>query len=157
MQITARTPNSFEIKAKDGTVLINDHIQIGDFKITDPGEYEVSGIMAEVNNTVTRLYTEDMTLAVMRSPKTKLSEEQLEELGALQVLFFPIVSSDFNAKELVNLFTQTEAPLIIPMFENKTILDAFCLSVPSCERQAGALKITKSQLPEEGSRIIVFE
>ncbi len=157
MQIVARPNGQCEIRLKDLTITLGDNVTIGDFALTGPGEYEVGGVMAEASPTATRFFAEDLTLGHLGSRTKKLSDEELEQLGSVDVLFFPLGEESLAPKDASVLLAQIEAPIMIPLAASAADIEAFCQQQTSCERLSGPLKLSRSQLPTEGSRIIVFE
>lgn len=157
MQIVARPNGEYDLRLKELTISVGHDLKIGDFALSGPGEYEVGGVMAEAGPTATRFYAEDLAIVHIGSRTKKLSDEELEQLGAVDVLFFPLGADSLAPKDATALLAQIEAPIMIPFAATNDDIDAFCKEQASCERQSGPLKLSRSQLPEEGSRIIVFD
>lgn len=157
MQIVAQPQGPFDIRLKDLVISVGRELRIGDFLIPGPGEYEVGGVMAEASSTATRFYAEDLACVHLGARTSKLTDEELEQLGAVDVLFFPLGEEGLSPKDATALLAQIEAPIMIPLAASVGAIDAFCKEQGNCERQAGPLKLSRSQLPSEGSRVIVFE
>ncbi len=113
------TQNVFAAKAEEDTLVID-----------GPGEYEVSncsirGIAARRhselsedahNATIYRLDLEGISVAVLGHIAPILSDEQLEELGVVDVLVVPVGGNGYtlDAKSAVNLVRKIEPKVVIP-------------------------------------------
>lgn len=156
MQILARDKGAYEIKLKDTTIHVGESLTIGDYQLPGPGEYEVGGVMAEATGSCARLYVEDVTIGYLAKRGHKLTDQELEELGPIDILFFPLGADALAPKTALEILAQIEAPLMIPLATSPVLLEEFCTAHGHCENQTGPLKITRSQLPTEGSRVITF-
>lgn len=157
MQVTAKDPGKLELKLRDVAIVIGDDIVIGTYPLTGPGEYEVGGVMAEITESIARLFAEDLTIGILRTPKEKLTNKELEELGAVDVFVVPIGEGGLSPKEALGIMNQVEAPIMLPRAAASDDIETLCKSEVTCERQSGPFKLTKSALPTEGTRIIVFD
>lgn len=98
--------------------------------INGPGEYEVhncsiKGIAARVHSqpddapkeaTMYRLSFEDFNMAILGNVSAKLSEDQLEALGVVDVLVLPVggYGHSIEPKEAVDLVRSIEPKIVIP-------------------------------------------
>lgn len=158
MQIIAKNGHeSLELRTRTAVVKVSKGIVIGDYTLPGPGEYEVQGVMADVNDTVIRLDLAEMTLGcVVPDAEGKLSESDLEELGAVDIVCLRIGDGGFATKDAATIIAQVDAPLVIPLSNDIDAVAALCGSGVACETQEGTFKITRSQLPTEGTRVVQF-
>ncbi|KPJ73648.1 hypothetical protein AMJ48_00260 [Parcubacteria bacterium DG_74_1] len=102
------------------------------FLISGPGEYEVKNVFIQgtpsfagskkekerSENTIYTIETEDLKLCHMGDLNQKeLNEEQLEEIGDIDILMVPIGGADtVSAKEALRIMAQIEPKITIPMY-----------------------------------------
>lgn len=139
----------------------------GVFVVSGPGEYEfedysVKGVATQAHTasvgdksaTIYRITAADIRLLVVGHTVAKLSEEQLEELGVVDVIVVPVGGGGYtlDAIEAVTLVRTIEPKLVIPVHcaEDKlnysvpqAELDLFVkeLSVPVLEGIADKYKV----------------
>ncbi|MDD5606787.1 MAG: MBL fold metallo-hydrolase [Candidatus Pacebacteria bacterium] len=144
------------------------------FLIDGPGEYEIKGIVinglysfdngsVDPNNTVYLLEGEDLKICHLGFLKQKeLKKEQLDELGEIDILLLPIGK---GAKEAVNIMSQIEPKIVIPMYyhvpglkEKLEKLDSFLkiLGIKSTESLA-KLSVKKKDLLNQDPKIIILQ
>lgn len=117
----------------------------GVFVISSPGEYEfedysVKGVAAQAHTasvgdksaTVYRITAADIRLLVVGHTAGKLSEEQLEEIGVVDVVVVPVGGGGYtlDPTEAVALVRTIEPKLVIPVHCAEDKLD---YSVPQAE------------------------
>lgn len=94
-------------------------------EIVGAGEYEISGtrvtgiqIPKESNNKEIRtayiVKMDEINLAFLGDLKTDLSEDALDKLGEVDILFVPSPSEGFDGKKIASLIKQIEPRVIIP-------------------------------------------
>lgn len=145
------------------------------FIIKGPGEYEakdvfISGfnVAGEKNpQTIYVIQVEDMTLvhlAGLSSPT--LTSEQLETVEETDILIIPVGGSGtLNAQQAAELIGQIEPRIIIPMYykipglkQNLDSLEKFTKEIGLKPEEAlEKFKITKKDLPQEETRLIVLQ
>ncbi len=157
MQILPRENGQFELKIRDGLVSLSQSVALNAFALLGPGEYEAGGLMAEASHAGTRITLEDLTIGHINPHTKKLSDQDIEQLGAVDILFFPLGGDGMTTKEAISLIGQVEAPLMVPQVADPEELVSFRKSVSNCEAVAGSYKISRSQLPTVGSQILIFE
>ena len=117
MVVLATEPR-FEVKSEDATL-----------NIEGPGEYEVAdfsvrGIAAQrhldsagFNSTIYRIEVGDVRLAILGNIDPKLSEDQLELIGMVDILILPIGGSGYtlDATAAAQLVRKIDAKVVIPI------------------------------------------
>lgn len=177
-------------KIKDNIVLVShqhyDHNNIEgmpeeSFLIKGPGEYEVKGVFIRGIqsfhdksqgqerglNTIYVIKMEDMVLAHLGDfGEGRLSEEQIEKIGDVDVLMIPIGGVyTINYKEAVEAISQIEPKIIIPMHYkiqgSKSDIDGpekFLKEISlTPEKVEKSYKIQKKNLPAEEMKLVLFE
>lgn len=156
MIITYFGNDKFEFKTKFGEVILDNSIKIGTQEIRDSGEYEIGGIEVEIMGNIKIFRTEGMVIAYLYNSKKTLSEEELEFLSNIDILFIPVGGVDvYSAKEAIEAVSNIEPRIVIPMhFQNLT---EFCKGEGNCSEPQDNLKITKDKLPQEERQIVVLK
>ncbi len=148
------------------------------FIISDPGEYEVQGLFVhgfqdpktdeaeKFRPVIYRLVAEGMRLGFLGQLKRQITDKELEELGAIDILLLPVGGGEgIGSKEASEAISRIEPRVVVPLNYSipgiKTKLegvDAFCKSLGVCKRQdSNKLKITKRDLPSEDLLVAVLE
>ena len=152
------------------------------FVVNGPGEYEVKNIfihgVASFHDQqegkerggniiyVVKFLDEDITIAHLGDLGHVLSDEQLEHLEKIDILLIPVGGKyTIDAKEAVEVINQIEPRIVIPMHYKTTGLkidglagvDSFCEEVGACSEKMNKLKISKKDLPQEETKVIVLE
>ncbi len=176
-------------KIKDNIILVShqhyDHNNIEgmpeeSFLIKGPGEYEVKGVSIRGIqsfhdksqgrdrglNTIYVIKMEDMVLAHLGDfGEDRLSEEQIEKIGDVDVLMIPIGGTyTINYKEAVEVISQIEPKVIIPMHYKvqglKLDIDGpekFLKEISLTPEKVEKLyKIQKKNLPAEEMKLVLF-
>ena len=113
-----------------------------------------------------RIQAEDMNIAFLGSLKRKLTNDEIEALGDIDVLILPVGGGDvMDAKAASSTISDIEPRIVIPMHYHisgiKTKLgtvDQFCNALGVCKRQdVNKLKITKKDLLTDEVLIMVIE
>lgn len=147
-------------------------------KITGPGEYEVNGVSItgvstfhdkeegsqRGRNTVYNISMDGLNIVHLGDLGHKLSEEQIEEIGATDILLVPVGSVyTIDAKAASDVVSQLEPKIVIPMhyglpglkFELEPVENFLKeMGFDSVEPQA-KLSITKDKLPGELQVIVL--
>jgi L-ascorbate metabolism protein UlaG (beta-lactamase superfamily) len=113
------TQERFAAPAKDETIVIN-----------GPGEYEVQncsvlGVAAQPHTnpegpktaTMYRLAAEGITVAILGHVTAKLTDEQIEEIGMVDILIVPVGGYGYTLepKQAVDLVRSIEPKIVIPV------------------------------------------
>lgn len=150
------------------------------FVITSPGEFEVKGVFVYGNsfwhdksegkergpNIVYCIEAEGISLAHLGDLGHTLSEEQIEKLDGIDILFVPIGGKwTLGASEAVKVINEIEPRIVIPMHYKIPGLKVDVETIDKFLKEMGAskaerlpkLKISKKDLPQEETRVIVLE
>jgi|WetSurMetagenome_2_1015567.scaffolds.fasta_scaffold01539_10 L-ascorbate metabolism protein UlaG (beta-lactamase superfamily) len=149
------------------------------FVIDTPGEYDVKGVMVQGietfhdnkngaergENIVYRIEMDDLTLVHLGDLGHILTDEQLEQLDKIDVLFIPVGGKfTLDAKLAVEVIGQLEPRIVIPMHyklpgSKETELDAvekFIKELGVEPKKEEKLKISKKDLPVEGMELVIL-
>jgi len=149
------------------------------FVVHNPGEYEVKGIFLygisapraqdlkgePKANTIYRLEIEGVSLAHLGALDRELTDEELEHLKNIDILMLPVGGGRvMSPKVAAVVMTQVEPRMVIPMThaienlkEKLASVDDFCKEMGLCQKEETTkLKITRKDLPEEETKIVVL-
>lgn len=143
-----------------------------------PGEYETKGVHfrlihsfgpeaegAQTENSITLIHFNGIKLCHLGNQGLKLTEEQLEQMGDVDVLFVPVGNKvGLGSKKAKEVIEQVEPRIIIPMLyetSGNTLglepLSAFLSAMGSKpEEPVDNFKFKKSDLPEDSSRLVII-
>jgi L-ascorbate metabolism protein UlaG (beta-lactamase superfamily) len=150
----------------------------GVFIVRDSGGYEVEGVLIEgistrhddkggvlrgVNN-VYDIKMDNITLCHLGDLGADLTEEQIEELDGVDVLFVPVGGSvTLDAEHAARIVNKIEPRIVIPMHYSADGLKISLDSVDKFVKEIGldaekldVLKIEKKDLPSEGMRLVIL-
>ena len=145
-----------------------------------PGEYEVGGVhiqgipsfhntrddKEQKENTIFTFSLNGVHLCHLGGVGTRLTPEQLEEIGDVDVLFVPVAGKEtIDAKKAKEVIEQIEPRVIIPMSyceeDDKCGLGPLAPFLNEMSAQALApldeLEVKRSELPEDTSKIVVLK
>lgn len=152
----------------------NNSESLGDektFVIDGPGEFDIKGLFIHgfpsANATIYGVRMEDIRLGFLGSTKQKeLTDEQLETLGEVDILFIPVGGKTVcDAEEAVTIVNQIEPKIVIPMhYAQKGLriplekVEQFLKEMGSTAKTAQEkLTIKKSGLPDaEHAQVVVL-
>lgn len=160
MQIKYKGGNHFEIKSKDLDIVLSDKVTINNFTFPGPGEYEKGGVILngiiDQDNTIYTARVEDMNLCYLGNIKNDLSEEEIKQIGNVDILFLPLGEMDtIDLKIALKLLSKVDPHIVIPMLYSD--LTEFKKSEGITDGEVDILKIKKSDLPEEGRQVIILK
>jgi L-ascorbate metabolism protein UlaG (beta-lactamase superfamily) len=139
-----------------------------------PGEYEVNGVhfkrlasvmKAEdaeaVENTITIVHWGKVRLCHLGVQAEKLTEQQLEHIGDVDILFVPVGGAPLlDAKKAKEVVEQIEPRVLIPMAYQMegSIPVAEFLSEMGASGVEGldVFKVKRSELPEDNSKVVLL-
>ncbi len=156
-----------------------DAVAEGAFLIPDPGEYEVKGIpiygipakheLKESKdyhrNTMFHFIIEDMHVVHLGGAQETLTDEQLAQLGEVDVLMIPVGGGDvLDAAKAADLASRMEPRIVIPMHYKMAGLElkaagpeAFLKELGLKAEETDKLKIAKKDLPQEDTHLVVMK
>lgn len=137
-----------------------------------PGEYETKGIhfrgihsfhnhkdeKEQLENVIFTFNVSDIRFCHLGAQGTRLTPEQLEKVGEVDILFVPVGGKGcVDAKKAKEIIEQIEPRIVVPMMYDEDSLSAF-LSVMGAEKAETVDKFTvkRSELPEDNSKVIVL-
>jgi len=148
------------------------------FVINNPGGYEIEGILIEgistfhddkrgalrgLNN-VYDIKMDGITLCHLGDLGADLTEEQIEELDGVDILFVPVGGTfTLDAEEAAKIVNKIEPRVIIPMHYkveglkiNLDGVEKFVKEIGLVAEKTDVLKIDKKDLPQEGMRLVIL-
>jgi hypothetical protein len=139
------------------------------YLVKNPGEYETKGIFiygidSIINKEKTTLYkisSEDIALLHLNSLTEPLSNEQLDKIGNIDVLFILVDEKKSETKKISELISQIEPRIVIPMTTEAKIEEKFLNDLAkSCGLKAETidkLKIMKKDLTIEETKMVILQ
>jgi L-ascorbate metabolism protein UlaG (beta-lactamase superfamily) len=150
------------------------------FVVRGPGEYEKAGVYVEGIlsyhdnsqgterglNTIYVVRMEDMRLCHMGDfGQAKLTDEQLEAIGDVDVLFIPVGGKyTINGSEAVAIVREIEPKIVIPMHYKTPNLNMdiegpqkFLKEMGIKPEEVETLRIAKKTLPQEEIKLVIFK
>lgn len=176
--IKARNVNfGINPKTSDGLDLLifteeQKNLKLGEnqFLIDSPGEYEVRSVMVypllslePINGMAWQLVAEDMSIFYTNNQNFSPTEDQLDEMGTIDIAFIPIDASKEGSNKAQKLVEALNSRIIIPIATDDEISPAVCLDMAKnlglkCEAPIKSYKIKdRKQLPEEEQLYVALE
>lgn len=150
----------------------------GAFVIEHPGEYEVKGIpvygMPALHekkegkdyhrNVMYQFLVDDVRVVHLGGLKDDLTDEQLAQIGEVDVLMVPVGGGDvLTAAAAADLVSRIEPRIVVPMhYKVKGLalaagcLEPFLKEAGAKAEEADKLKLLKKDLPQDETKIIVL-
>lgn len=145
-----------------------------------PGEYETKNIhfklihsfhnpkedKEQLENSVTVIHWDGVSLCHLGAQGTKLTPEQLEQVGEVDILFVPVGGNEcLEPKKAKEVIEQIEPRIIIPMCyhtEGSKLklgeLEAFLgVMGAKAEEPLEVFKVKRSEFPEDNSKLVVLK
>lgn len=143
------------------------------FEVIHAGEYEVQGIFVRgihapkkdgTAHTIYRITLEGMKIAFLGALDRKLTDDELEALGDIDIAIIPVGGGSVLTAEMANdVANQIEPRMVIPSYfhveglkQSLQDVETFCKEIACPREDAVALKITKAQLPLDDVKVIVL-
>ena len=163
MQIKYLGDEKFEIKTTTAKVnLSRDGIQVEDFKVTSPGEFEHKGVSIqgidpdEGNDTIYLCTIEEMTLLFPALLEERISEEAAKEIGDVDILFLPLgEEGSLKVKDAQKLISDIDPRVVIPMLYSD--INEFKTAEGIADGEVDVLKIKKIDLPQEERKFYILK
>jgi len=159
MQIKYKGEDSFEIKSKDLDITFSSKVIINNFTFPGPGEYEKGGVIlngiADQDNTIYVARVEDINLCHLGRIKHELSEDEIKQIGDVDILFLPLGEmGTIDLKTALKLLSKIDPRIVIPMLYND--LSEFKKSEGITDSEVDVFKVRKSDLPEEERKVVIL-
>jgi L-ascorbate metabolism protein UlaG (beta-lactamase superfamily) len=147
------------------------------FIVANPGEYETDGVFIygipattsdlkgrKDKSTICKLISEDICIGHLGPLSEPLSDDQIERLGAVDVLLLPIGGNGIlDYKKAIEIIPQIEPRIVIPMLyktaEQKsgpTTLDDFIKHCGLKSETMEKLRLTKKDLMTEDTKLVIL-
>jgi hypothetical protein len=142
------------------------------FIVNTPGEYETKGVFIygipitkeKGSITVFKINTENINIAHLENINNDLSDEQLDRLGNIDILFLPVGGGSVaDAKKASSIASAIEPRIIIPtnykitgLKEKYNSVDAFVKESGLQSETMDKLKIAKKDLPQDQTKIVIL-
>lgn len=143
------------------------------FLVEHAGEFEVAGIAVRgiagakkdgSAHTIFRIMLEGIKIAYLGSIDRKLTNDEIEALGNIDILILPVGGGMvLDAKAANDVIAQIEPRLIIPshydvkgLKEKLSDVEAFCKETACPREDLNKLKIKKSSLPADDMKLVVL-
>lgn len=148
------------------------------FVIHGPGEYEVGGVTVaglgieqagEKGTVLHTLYVvaaEGLSLGFLGGLRRVLTEQELDEMQDVDVLFVPVGGKPYtNAEQALEMVSEIEPRIVVPYFFKTPGLKFALDGVEAFMKQVGKkgtvaeekFKVTKKELPEGDMRVVVLK
>ncbi|MBI4023070.1 hypothetical protein HY375_02820 [Candidatus Berkelbacteria bacterium] len=154
MQITSPSSSSYTLKAKSAAITVNEHIQINEHPLPGPGEYEVSEVFAEVMPDLALFHADGLVVASLLNGKRTVTAEEVEHLEDVDILCLVAGSDSAADVDAIDKVVKDIEPRVV------VIAGGDPASYQKLEGHVPdampALKLTKSDLPEESRRVYVL-
>lgn len=135
-------------------------------EIVGAGEYEISGTRVtgiqlgkeSDNKEIRTAYVvkmDEINLAFLGDLKADLSEDALDKLGEVDILFIPSPSKDFDGKKISALIKQIEPRVIIPSHSDDG--EKLAKELGQKPEKMEKLVIKKKELAEMNSKMIIIQ
>lgn len=145
---------NFRISSKAASVKIGKSNRLGKLEISEPGEYEVSGVQMEIIDGIIEVYAEGMTVGHIKKGKI-LTDDELQKLNGIDILLIGVGGGAYSeTKTATDVINQIEPSIVIPMYHDN--LDEF-VKEGNKESAQDQLKISKIDLPSEERQIVVLK
>ena len=161
MQINYLGADKFSIKTKDAKIELENSVDIDNFLIEGPGEYErknvfVEGVGKGEGETVFVIRAEDLALCYLGRLKKPLSDEDIKRIGDVDILFVPLGEEETLEVEKANeVINKIDPRVVIPMLYSDLAKFKEVEGVSNGEVES--YKVKKSDLPSEERNIVIIK
>lgn len=161
MQINYFGKEEFEIKTKLAKIKLKGVVDIENFLIDGPGEYERKDIFVEAvgrdkDHVAYVLRVEDMILCYLGKLKKTLTDEEIKRIGDIDILFVPLGEDDTLPLEKANdLINKIDPRVVIPMLYSD--LSKFKEIEGISNGEIDSYKVKKVDLPSEERNIVIIQ
>ena len=144
MQIKKQDDKELLLISRESKAILADHLQLGELKITNNGEYEVGGILAHcLAPNICLLQVEGITIAYLDFTRGEVSDSRLEQLSSADVAIYK-VSADSAAKAASSV--SGVDPRVVVAFDGEG-LDLFFRRAGLSPVETTSLRLAAAGLP----------
>jgi len=156
MEIKSKGDDRFEIKTKSATITTGEMVKVNEVELAGPGEYEVGDTnVLGFPPSVYLISSEELKLAYLDRISSSLNDEQIEQLSEPDILMIPCGGQgSLPAKDAERMVSLIDPKLVIPMLGD---VSAFAKKLATNFETVSSLKVSKSSLPEDGRKVVVFK
>ena len=149
------------------------------FIVDTPGEFETKDIMIygipsfhdakngqeRGLNTIYKIVTEEINIVHLGDLGDDLTNDQLDRMGNVDILLIPVGGTyTIDGKKAADIVSKVEPRLVVPMhykipgikYEELTTADDFIKHCGLPAENSDKLKITKKDLPQENTKLVVL-
>ncbi len=161
MQINYLGQDKFSIKSKNARIELKNFVDIEDFVINGPGEYErknvfVEGIGKDSDQTVYVIRAEDLSLCYLGKLKRLLSDEEIKRIGDIDILFVPLgEEGTLEISKANEVIVKIDPRVVIPMLYSDLAKFKEIEGVSNGEVET--YKVKKIDLPSEERNIVIIK
>jgi L-ascorbate metabolism protein UlaG (beta-lactamase superfamily) len=163
MTISHQGQGKFTIRSKQATIMLAEQPSVDQRTLTNPGEYEISGV--EIEGFADGLFlfrTEDIFLLYLGKLNRALTDNELEAVNIADIVFMPVGGDKTDVDGLtvlgpdqaVKLINQLDPRIVIPMYYES--MEPFRAAEGKPLEMLKELKITKSNLPADERQVVVL-
>jgi L-ascorbate metabolism protein UlaG (beta-lactamase superfamily) len=153
MQVNYFGGDKFELNAKGAKIILSGNtIDVDQFIIEGPGEYErmgvfIEGISVAGDEVVYTIRAEEMIVCYLGRLTKKLSDETVKRIGDVDLLFVPLgEEGTISDKDAISVISQIDPQGVVPMLYSD--ISAFKNAEGIHNGELETLKIKKSDFGE---------
>lgn len=155
MTITAPRAGELQIRTKSLAISLSDEVQVGEFTLCGPGEYEIGGIEVIGAGKLYIFEVEEMRIAYLDKLNRPLTDEEQEAATDVDILFIPVGGDGvLDAKGALSIINQLDPRIVIPMYYDD--LTTFSKEEGIALIEETSLKISRANLPETERKVVVL-
>ncbi|OPZ23506.1 MAG: metal-dependent hydrolase [bacterium ADurb.BinA186] len=161
MQITYLGAEKFEVKTRDAKLILSDEVDIDDFKISGPGEYERKGVFIQAirpngGGCIFIINTESMAVCYTGKIREMISDDAVKEIGDIDILILPLgEEGTIDIKKASTLISKIDPRTVIPMLYSD--ISGFKKMEGIVEEDLDTLKVKKADLPDEERKFFILK
>lgn len=132
-----------EIKTKIASCFCDRRL-INQISISQPGEYEVADISAEVHEGLLKVMSEGITVSYVSETINAKKNDLIDRLKETNILIMKLSNNSLSVTDAQSLVREIEPAVIMPI--DQGLRDEFCQAIGGCGAPIKYYKITKNQL-----------
>ncbi len=136
------------------------------FVVSHAGEYEVHGMFATgidapkkdgTPHAIFRLDAEGIKIGFLGALDRALTSQEVETLGPIDILIVPTGKGMLTPAHAGEVVAQVEPRIVIVSYAEQAGVEAVKREIGAQSESTQKLKITRSGLPQEDMKIVIFE